>query len=408
MSVQHRPPLPIRARALSDRGGWSIPFVLIACMWVSILSTDLYTPSLPHLTRVFGTDAGTVQMTMSANFIGYALGPFVIGPMADRFGRRPILGGFMALFALFSAVCAAAPSVAVLILARFAQGAAASVVSVLCVVIIRDLFKGADAIRVLSVYGAAIGLAPAAGPVLGGWVHVMAGWRANFWLLALLGLAAAYASWRLVPETGSRAPLDFTLARRRYAKLLRDRQFLFTGLGIASIFAGLFAYITAGPFLLIETLGVPTQSYGYYYAAGVMAYITGAAVANQLAGAASPRALTRGGLITALAGAILLVVLVAAGIVTPLSIVIAMGVFSAGLGLTFSSAPLVMFAGVPQRRGAAAGVLYGFGQSAGAAIGAFSVAWLHDGTAWPLAGAMLFFAALAAVFVFSTGPHRTG
>lgn len=397
-----------RRRALSDPGGWYIPGTLIACMWVSILSTDLYTPSLPHLATAFETNANAVHMTMSANFIGYALGPFVIGPLADRFGRKPVLSICLALFALFSALCALSPTVTALILARFAQGAAGSVVSVLVVVIIRDLFEGPDAIRVLSVYGAAIGLAPAMGPLIGGWVHVIAGWQANFWLLTLLGLAVSFAAWRLVPETGVRARLDFTVALRRYNALLRTRSFLLTGLAIAAIFAALFAYITAGPFLFIERMGVPTERYGYYYAAGVMAYITGAATAHQLAGVFSPRTLTQGGVFLSLAGALILALVVGGGAVTPLSVVIAMAVFSVGLGLTFSAAPVLMFAGVPQRRGAAAGVLYGFGQSVGAALGAFVVGALHDGTAWPLAATMVAFSMAATLLVVSAVPRRRG
>ena len=334
--------------------------------------------------------------------------PSARSPTASADAGRCCPAGCLALFALFSALCALAPTVTALILARFAQGAAGSVVSVLVVVVIRDLFKGPDAIRVLAVYGAAIGLAPAAGPLIGGWVHVIAGWQANFWLLTALGLAVSLAAWKLVPETGTRGPLDFTLANRRYAKLLRDRSFLLTGLAIASIFAALFAYITAGPFLFIERMGVPTQRYGYYYAAGVMAYITGAATAHQLADAFSPRTLTRGGVYLSLVGAVILTGLVAANEISPLSVVIAMAVFSVGLGLTFSAAPMLMFSGVPRQRGAAAGVLYGFGQSIGAALGAAVVGILHNGTAWPLAGALLGFASIAALFVMATRPRAIG
>ena len=387
---------------------WSVPATLIACMCVSILSTDLYTPSLPHLTEALNTDPGTVQMTISANFIGYALGPFIIGPLADRFGRRPVLSGCMVLFALFSLLCAVAPTIGFLIAARYGQGAAASVVSVLGVIIIRDLYKGAAAVRVLSIYGAAVGVAPALGPLIGGWIHVLAGWRANFHVLMVLGLLVAWAAWRFVPETGERTRLDFGLALRRYGKLLDDRQFLCTGLAVSAIFGGLFAYITAGPFLFIEHMDVPTERYGYYYAAGVMAYISGAAIANRLAGRTRPRKLTYIGIVLSLAGAALLFAFVAAEMVTPLSVVAAMGVFSVGLGLTFSAAPLVMLARVPTRRGAAAGVLFGAGQSLGAALGAYAMSFLHDGTARPLAWMLLAFTVAAGLLILFAKPVRRG
>ena len=368
-------------------------------MFVSILSTDLYTPSLPHLTHVFGTDDGTVQMTMSANFLGYALGPFAIGPLSDRFGRRPTLSCCMALFALFSVACAIAPTIEFLIGARIVQGAAASVVSVLGVVIIRDLYSGPDAIRVLSIYGAAIGVAPATGPLIGGWVHVTMGWAANFWILALLGVLVASAAWVFVPETARRTPLDIRLSLRRYSGLLSDPRFVLPGLAFSAVFAGLFAYITAGPFLMIDQLGVPTERYGYYYGVGVLAYIAGAGLANHLADRAAPSGLMQTGVALSLLGAFMMVILDVSDMITPISVVIAMSVFSMGLGLTFSAAPMVMLSDVPKQRGAAAGVLFGAGQSLGAAIGAYSVAQFYDGTATPLVLSILFFTALAAVFV---------
>ena len=374
-------------------------------MIVSILSTDLYTPSLPHLTRVFGTDAGTVQMTMSANFLGYAVGPFAIGPLSDRFGRRPLLTWCMVLFAVFSMACALAPTIEFLISARIGQGASASVVSVLGVVIIRDLYRGPDAMRVLSIYGAAIGVAPATGPVIGGWVHVTMGWEANFWILVVLGVIVSYAAWIFVPETGRRTPLDIRLSLRRYSALLRDPRFVLPGLAISSVFAGLFAYITAGPFLLIDHLGVPTERYGYYYGVGVLAYIVGAGLANQLAHKAFPRTLMQAGVALSLTGAFFMVLLDLSDLITPINIVMAMSVFSIGLGLTFSAAPLVMLADVPKQRGAAAGVLFGAGQSLGAAAGAYSVASFYNGTATPLVVAILFFTGLAALFVVCSRPR---
>ncbi len=346
-------------------------------------------------------------MTMSANFLGYAIGPFAIGPLSDRFGRKPTLSCCMVLFALFSVACAVAPTIEFLIGARIVQGAAASVVSVLGVVIIRDLYSGPDALRVLSIYGAAIGLAPASGPVIGGWVHVTLGWEANFWILAVLGVVVAGAAWILVPETARRTPLDIRLSMRRYAGLLSDPRFVLPGLAISAVFAGLFAYITAGPFLLIDHLGVPTERYGYYYGVGVLAYIFGAGLANQLADRAAPSPLMQAGVALSLLGAFIMVILDVSDLISPISIVVGMSVFSIGLGLTFSAAPLVMLADVPKQRGAAAGVLFGAGQSLGAAIGAYSVAQFYNETATPLVLSILFFTGIAAFFVICA-QARTG
>jgi DHA1 family bicyclomycin/chloramphenicol resistance-like MFS transporter len=192
---------------------------------------------------------------------------------------------------------------------------------------------------------------------------------------------------------------------RRYKSLLSDSRFVLPGLAFSAVFAGLFAYITAGPFLLIDTLGVATERYGLYYAIGVVAYIVGAGVANRLADMALPRTIMRVGVALSLLGALLMVFLDLAELLSPIRIVMAMSVFSFGLGLTFSSAPLVMLANVPKQRGAAAGVLFGAGQSIGAALGAYSVAQFYDGTATPLVYALLAFTGLAAILVAFSRPR---
>ena len=372
-------------------------------MWASILSTDLYTPSLPDLDRVFATTDRAVKLTMSVNFLGYALGPLLVGPLADHFGRRRVLAVGMALFTMLSLACAVAPDIGTLIVLRGFQGASGSVASVLCVVLIRDLFRGPEAVKILSLYGATIGIAPAIGPLLGGAIHVWAGWWANFVLLGVLGGIAAAMVWRMIPEGGGGAPMNLWLSLRRYRRLLRNTVFLRFALAIGATFAGLFAYITVGPYLFIERFGVATEDYGFYYGASVIAYIVGATTANRLAERVSAYGLTKIGAMFGIAGAVVFLGITVAEALTALSMLAAMSLFSLGLGILFAAAPVLMFASVPTALGATAGVLFSIGQSAGAALGAGSVALLHDDRPEILAVVMLGFAAFAAGLVFA-GP----
>jgi len=153
------------------------------------LSTDLYTPSLPSLPEVFGTTAPTVQLTMSVNLAAFALAQLFHGPLADRFGRRPVLLTGMILFAATAVMAASAWSIGALILARALMGMAAAVEAVIALAVILDLYDEAGAVRVLAFYSMVIAIAPAVAPLVGGYVHVWLGWRANFWLLAALILA---------------------------------------------------------------------------------------------------------------------------------------------------------------------------------------------------------------------------
>lgn len=395
-----RQPAPVKT---PSRFTWHVPAALILAMWASILSTDLYTPSLPDLDRVFATTDRAVKLTMSVNFLGYALGPLLVGPLADHFGRRRVLAVGMALFTALSLACAVAPDIGTLIVLRGLQGASGSVASVLCVVLIRDLFRGPEAVKILSLYGASIGIAPAVGPLLGGMIHVWAGWWANFVLLGVLGGIAAAMVWRMIPEGGGGAPINLRLSLRRYRRLLRNTVFLRFALAIGATFAGLFAYITVGPYLFIERFGVATEDYGFYYGASVIAYILGATVANRLAHRVSAYGLTKIGAMFGIAGAMVFLGITVAETLTALSMLAAMSIFSLGLGILFAAAPVLMFASVPKALGATAGVLFSIGQSAGAALGAGSVALLHDDRPEILAVVMLGFAAFAAGLVFA-GP----
>ena len=397
--IVNRDIAPINA----PRYTWHVPAALILAMWASILSTDLYTPSLPELDQVFGTTDRAVKLTMSVNFLGYALGPLLVGPLADHFGRRRVLGIGLGLFALLSMLCAVAPDIWTLIALRGLQGACGSVASVLCVVLIRDLFRGPEAVKVLSLYGASIGIAPAIGPLLGGIVHVWAGWWANFVLLSILGAIAAAMVWRVIPEGGGGAPFTLRLSLRRYRRLLRNTVFLRFALAIGATFAGLFAYITVGPYLFIERFGIATEDYGFYYGASVIAYIVGAAVANRLADRVSALTLTKTGAVFGIAGAVVFLDITVTHALTAMSMLAAMSLFSLGLGILFAAAPVLMFANVPKALGATAGVLFSIGQSAGAAMGAGAVALLHDDRPEVLAVVMLCFALFAAVLVFA-GP----
>jgi DHA1 family bicyclomycin/chloramphenicol resistance-like MFS transporter len=178
-----------------------VPALLIAASSVSMLSTDMYAPSLPHLASILATDPAMVQLTMTLNVAGFALAQLVLGPLSDARGRRPVMLVGMAAFALVTLACGFAGSIETLIGARALQGVAASVEAVIALAIIRDLYDEAAAVRLLTIYGMVTPTAPAVGPLLGGHVHVHLGWRANFFILAALITTVALAMWRRLPET---------------------------------------------------------------------------------------------------------------------------------------------------------------------------------------------------------------
>ena len=259
-----------------------VPAVLIMASAASILSTDLYAPSLPHLAGYFATSAEMVQLTLSLNVAAFALAQLVHGPLSDRVGRRRVILLGMTGFVLFSLACALAQSIEQLIAARILQGVAAATEAVVIYAVIRDLYDQAGSVRMLAIYGMTIAVAPALGPVIGGYVHVLWGWQANFYLLAVFALGVTVLIWRFLPETTTPDPR--ALEPRRliggYAALLARRQFLVYALICGAVLGVIYAFITAGPFVLIDRLGVKTQHYGYYQAVIVLAFFFGSLAAK--------------------------------------------------------------------------------------------------------------------------------
>ncbi len=385
-----------------------IPALLIAASSVSILSTDLYTPSLPHLQGVFGTDAESVQLTMSLNLAGFALAQLFYGPLSDRIGRRRVLLGGMIGFALASLACALATTIDALILARVVQGMTACAEAVVGYAVIRELYDEAGAVRIFGAYGMAIALAPALGPVIGGQMHVWLGWRSNFFLLTALIVVVAYLIWRHLPETLRRPDPDALKPANLlsgYRALLGDGPFMTYALLTGMVLAGLFACVTAFPFLFIESMGVRTDHYGYYYGAIVLAYFLGSMAVNRAAGHWSSDQLLAAGLAFCAAGGLALPLVIAGGFETPAWVTASQCLFTFGLGLVLATAPVRAFDVCRAGHGYAAALL-GALEMGGGGIGAFLVGLLHDGSARPIAIVLGGASLLAVVLYLAARPWR--
>jgi DHA1 family bicyclomycin/chloramphenicol resistance-like MFS transporter len=374
-----------------------IPLLLVTVTSAVILSTDLYAPSLPHLPGYFGTDAATVQLTMSLNLAAFALGQLVLGPLSDRVGRRPVFVASLAGFVVTSVAAALAPDIDSLIVARTLMGFAACAEAVLGYAVINDLYDERDSARVLSAYGMAMAITPAVAPFIGGYVHVWFGWRANFVLLAAIAALVTFLVARFLPETSAKRDLA-ALAPRRfvggYGRLLRNRAFMGYTLTAGLLLGGIFAFVTEGPFLLIDRLGVPTERYGLYNAVVVGAYFLSSLTANRLVKRVSIDRLLGVGLAIQAASAAALLAVVLAGIVTPWALMAPVSAFVFGLGWIFATAPVRAFAAAGGGGGYGAAMM-GFVQMSGGALGAQAVGVLHDGTELPFAVTIAGCAALA-------------
>jgi DHA1 family bicyclomycin/chloramphenicol resistance-like MFS transporter len=235
---------------------------------IDIMSIDLYLPAFPAIARTFGASTSEVQATLSVFVFGMAGGQLLYGPVFDRFGRRaPLLFG-IALFVAGTVLAALAPTIELLLVARLLQagGAAAGIVAPHAVV--TDLFAERDAAAVYSVLGQIQMLAPIIAPVLGAAILQWSGWRASFWLLALIGIAIWAVAYRVAPDSlppERRSPLSLRSVASAYAGLFRNRPFIFYSAANTLLFGALFAYVSVSPFVLIAHFGFSTMQFGLIF-----------------------------------------------------------------------------------------------------------------------------------------------
>lgn len=357
---------------------------MILASAASHMSTDLYAPSLPHLPGLLDTTAEWVKLTLGLNLLAYGLTQLFYGPLSDRYGRRPVLIGGLVLFALFSGLCSLAVSIEQLLIWRILQGAAAGAQAVLVMAVITDIFTAKQRVRALALYGMIMAVAPALAPAIGSYMHVAFGWRSNFYLLTTMVSIIAVMAIIWLPETSKRktSTLNARLIVANYTALMRDRSFMGNALMMSSVLAGVFAFITAAPFIFIDSFGVATKDYGYYQLAAVLFYIVGSSISASLADRVSNRHQFRFSLILMVLGVITLFLLKQTNLLSPISMILAVGLINIGIGPVFAVAPSLAMSTTSAPSGAASAVL-GCLEMMGPAVAATALSLLHDGTAVP-------------------------
>ncbi|MNZ48195.1 Bicyclomycin resistance protein [compost metagenome] len=245
--------------------------LLAALVAFSPLSIDTYLPSLPLIARNLGAAASDVQMTISVFLVGLCLGMLGYGPLSDRFGRRYLLIGGILLYLLASIGCLVAGSVMQLILWRFIQALGGAAAAVLARAIVRDLFPLTEAARVLSLMHLVTMFATLLAPLLGSLLADMAGWRSIF--AGLFGFASIclLAVALRIPEThpADHRGRSVAAAFRAYWSIAMDARAIGYLLCMGLSFGGMFAFITASPFVYIEFFGVSAHGYAWLFSMNI-------------------------------------------------------------------------------------------------------------------------------------------
>ncbi|WP_100637841.1 multidrug effflux MFS transporter [Marinobacter salexigens] len=364
--------------------------LLAAAVALGPLATDMYLPALPQIGSDFGTGTSQVQLTLSLYMAGFAIAQLVCGPLADRFGRKPIMIGGFVVFALASIGCALASNIETLILCRFLQALGGSTGPVLGRAAIRDIYTPREAAKIMALLASIMALAPAVAPTLGGIMVAALGWHSIFIALGGYALIMAFVVAFGIPEPMRpeyRQPLKLCSLLRNYRVIGTDISFLGYTLTNALLFSGLFAFLSGSSFVLIDFLKVPPQQFGLYFAGIVAGYVTGNLSAIRLGSRLVPDQILVRGLIVAVAGGSLMVALALAEVFSVWSIILPQAVFMAGTGMVMPQTMAGAMANFPRMAGSAS-ALFGFAQMAVAAFAGMLVGILHDGTSLVMATAI--------------------
>lgn len=375
--------------------------LLTSMIAVGGVATNIYIPTLPAIAADLGTTPARVQMTLMTYFAGVAIAQLIYGPLSDRYGRRPVLFVGLTIFLVASGACAVVPTIDGLIVARFFQATGACVGQVIGRAVVRDLFDREETASAMASITFAIAIAPAAAPVLGAYVHLWAGWRMTFVVVALFGLIVALAAFRALPETlpqrTSAAASGVGAMLTAYGRLLRSPAFIGYTLTSTCIFAALFAFVSDAPFIVINMLGETPQAYSLYS----MITVVGFAVGSFSAGRVTPKiGIDRTiilGLCVLVAAALVMFGWAHWGTLSLASVIAPMNFVVLGMGLVFPNSTAGALSIHPEIAGTASALL-GFLQMAGAGFSVAVVGFIADGSHRPMTQAMAVFALLAGLF----------
>jgi DHA1 family bicyclomycin/chloramphenicol resistance-like MFS transporter len=271
-------------------GANALALMLAGLAMLGPFSIDTYLPAFPAIQASLDATAVEVQQTLTAYMLSFAAMILWHGPLSDAFGRRNIILGALAVFAVASLACAAVHSIEYLWAFRILQGMSAGAGVVVGRAIIRDLYSGAAAARLLSLVTMIFSIAPAIAPIMGGWIVTLLDWRSIFLFLFIYTVLLAWLCYKRLPESlpaEHRHPFNPSFLSSSYKQILYSKVFHLKAGALAFNFAGLFLYVAAAPAFITQHLGLGPAQFGWQFVPTVCGIFLGAFTANRLAGKAS-------------------------------------------------------------------------------------------------------------------------
>ncbi len=368
------------------------------------LAIDMYLPAMPAIAKDLGVSAGAVQITLTSYTLGFAFGQLLHGPLADSFGRRPVMLIGIFLFGVAAIVSATTNGIDALMYVRAAQGFAGAAAAVVIQAVVRDMFDREDFARAMSFVTLVITLAPLAAPMIGGHLAVWFGWRSIFWVLAIFAVIVILMVFWKIPETLSeenRQPLHFRSTIRNYISLCQSGPAMGLIFAGAFSFSGMFAFLTAGSFVYIDLYGVSPSEFGYLFGLNIVAMIAMTSINGRFVKKVGSHAMLRFGLfIQSMAGfGLFFSWLMDWGIWGTVPFVV---MFVGTISTIGSNSMALLLSRYPRMAGTASSLAGTLRFGTGSVVGMI-VAAMPSGVAWPMVLVMAMCAVLSVLFYWTLG-----
>lgn len=362
---------------------------LVLLAGLPALTMNIFLPSLPRMAEYFETDYRLMQLSVALYLAMNAALQLLIGPLADKYGRRPVILTSIGLFVLATLGCLLAPTVEVFLAFRMAQAVIATGM-VLSRAMVRDMVSQDEAASMIGYVTMGMALVPMIGPALGGALDQMFGWQANFVTLLVAGVAIFALSWSDVGETSKPRDISLLAQFQEYPELLRSRRFWGYALTAAFASGSFFAFLGGAPFVGTQVFGLTPSALGIYFGITALGYMAGNFISGRFSVRAGINKMILLGTIAVIVGLSLSLLLFLLGATHPLAFFGFMITVGMGNGLVLPNATSGMLSIRPHLAGTASGLGGTIMIGGGAALSALAGALLVPGSGvYPLLGIML-------------------
>ncbi|WP_419307130.1 multidrug effflux MFS transporter [Chromohalobacter israelensis] len=333
--------------------------LLVGCVMLSPLAIDIYLPSLTVMAETFDAPFSRLQFTVTLLLLSVGLGQILVGPLTDRFGRRPVLLCGVVVYMLGALVGMTATSLGPLYVSRVLQGLGACATMTVAFAAVRDCFTAAQGAKLYSYLNGALCIIPALAPVVGGSLAVTFGWRSNFaFMFAFAAILGIGAVWRFAETRPSNTVVERRLYHwARYRPVLASARFVYFA-GLAGvIMSAILVYVSSAPVVLVDRLGLSELAFSGWFGANALVNIVAFFFAPRIIHRLGRVGTVRLGLCLIIASGILQALSVMYLSLTALGFMVPVGVLSVGFSLALGAASSLALEPFRERAGTAAALL---------------------------------------------------